>query len=367
MRGALGQTARHPPGGGRGFAQNVATEARTFLWSWHPRVRYLVDGPASSACTCGCPYVRAKPLQGAAFLQQRSIKVLLADADERFVGDLRQTLNDAHEGALEIEWVGELSQALARLTQGGLDAVLLSLDLPDSQGMVTFDRTYAFAPDVPIIIIADEADDEAAVSTVQAGAQDYLVKGEFGPGLLVRAVRHAIERHRLFSALRSLSLIDDLTGLYNRRGFSDLGEQYLKLARRSGRGVTMVYLDLDRFKTINDSLGHHVGDRALLKVADILRATFRRSDIIARLGGDEFGVLALEAADESAELLVERLRERIVDFNETSPEPFELSISIGMAHHDDDPRVRLEDMVTEADAAMYREKHGKRPSTVRER
>lgn len=299
-------------------------------------------------------------------MQQRSIKVLLVDTDETFSGDLQGTPSDAHTGSLDIEWVGELSQALARLSQGGFDAVLLSLDLPDSQGMVTFDRAFAFAPDVPIIVISDHADEEAAVSTVQGGAQDYLVKGEFELPLLVRSVRHAIERHGLFSALRSLSLIDDLTGLYNRRGFADLGEQYLKLARRSGRGVTVVFVDLDRFKAINDSLGHHVGDRALIKVADILRASFRRSDIIARLGGDEFGVLALEAADESAELLVERLRERVRDFNETSPEPFQLSISIGMARHDDDPRVRLEDMVAAADAAMYREKHAKRPSSVRD-
>ena len=102
-------------------------------------------------------------------------------------------------------------------------------------------------------------------------------------------------------------------------------------------------------------------------MADILRATFRRSDIIARLGGDEFGVLALEAADESAELLVERLRERIDDFNESSPEPYQLSVSVGMAHHDDDPRVRLEDMVTQADQEMYREKHGKRAPSLRDR
>ena len=110
-----------------------------------------------------------------------------------------------------------------------------------------------------------------------------------------------------------------------------------------------------------------MGDRALLKVADILRATFRRSDIIARLGGDEFGVLALEAADESSELLVERLRERVEDFNDTSPEPYQLSISVGMAHHDDDPRVRLDDLVAEADAEMYREKHEKRAATLRDR
>ncbi len=300
-------------------------------------------------------------------MQHRPIKILLVEPDEDYIDELEAGLSVSHAGVLEIEWVGELSQALARLTQGGLDAVLLSLDLPDSQGMVTFDRAYAFAPDVPILVVSDAADEEAAVSTVQAGAQDYLVKSEVGPSLIVRSVRHAIERHRLFSALRSLSLIDDLTGLYNRRGFSDLGEQYLKLARRSGRGVTMVYVDLDRFKTINDSLGHHVGDRALLKVSDILRATFRRSDIIARLGGDEFGVLALEAADESSETLVERLRERVEDFNESSPEPYQLSVSIGMSHHDDDPRVRLEDMVAEADAAMYREKHAKRATALRDR
>jgi two-component system cell cycle response regulator len=300
-------------------------------------------------------------------LQHRPIRVLLVESDAQYIGEVRDGLSKSDAAALEIEDVAELSHALARLSQGGIDAILLSLDLADSQGMVTFDRAYAFAPDVPIIVLTREPDEEAAGAAVQGGAQDYLVKVETTSHMLVRAVRHAIERHRLFSALRSLSLIDDLTGLYNRRGFTDLGEQYLKLARRSGRGVTMVYLDLDRFKTINDSLGHHVGDRALLRVADILRATFRRSDIIARLGGDEFGVLALEAADESSELLVQRLRERVVEFNRSSPEPYQLSVSIGMAHHDDDLRVRLEDMVAEADSAMYREKHGKRAAALRER
>ena len=156
-------------------------------------------------------------------MQHRPIKILLVEADEDYIDELEAGLAVSQAGALEIEWVGELSQALARLTQGGFDAVLLSLDLPDSQGMVTFDRAYAFAPDVPILVVSDDPDEEAAVSTVQAGAQDYLVKSEVGPSLIVRSVRHAIERHRLFSALRSLSLIDDLTGLYNRRGFEDIG------------------------------------------------------------------------------------------------------------------------------------------------
>jgi len=244
-------------------------------------------------------------------LYQRPIKVLLVESEREYLDELRARLGDVRSGGgIDLEWAGELGQALARLTQGGIDAILLDLELPDSQGMVTFERTYAFAPDVPIIVLTDIADEEVAVSTVQGGAQEFLVKQELVPAVLGRSVRHAIERHRLLSALRSLSLIDDLTGLYNRRGFADLGEQYLKLARRTARGVTMVFLDLDRFKTINDSLGHHVGDQALMKVADILRATFRRSDIVARLGGDEFAVLALEASGESSELLLYRLRER---------------------------------------------------------
>ncbi len=299
-------------------------------------------------------------------MQQRPVKILLVVSDREYLDDLRERLSAVRGGELDIEWAGELSEALARLTQGGIDVILLDLDLPDSTGTVTFERAYAFAQDVPIIVLTDEADEKVANSTVQGGAQDYMVKGEVQGPALARSVRHAIERHRLLSALRSLSLIDDLTGLYNRRGFFDLGEQYLKLAKRTARGVTMVYVDLDRFKTINDSLGHHVGDRALLRVADILKATFRRSDIIARLGGDEFGVLALEASRASSELLIQRLRESVTEFNQASPEPYQLSVSIGMSRHEDGLRIRLDELVSEADNAMYEEKHSKRSALLRQ-
>ncbi len=296
---------------------------------------------------------------------QRPLKVLLVESDHGYLDELRDRLAEVRAGdGIEIEWAGELGQALSRLSQGGIDAVLLDLDLPDSTGMVTFERTYAFATDVPIIVLTDTSDEAVGVSTVQGGAQDFLVKDEIIPAVLARAVRHAIERHRLLSALKSLSLIDDLTGLYNRRGFADLGEQYLKLAGRTSRGISLVFLDLDHFKTINDSFGHHVGDRALIKVADILKATFRRSDIIARLGGDEFAVLALEASGESSELLLERLRERFREFNLASREPYQLSVSIGMARHDGSMRIRLEDLVSEADNAMYEEKRSKRKAVL---
>lgn len=290
---------------------------------------------------------------------RRVTQVLLVEAEPT----RRYGLDKAFRGVgspVEIHWTGELAAALERLSVGGVDAVILDPDLPDSQGIASFERMYAFAPNVPIIVLTKDDDEELAVRTVQGGAQDCMRIGEAEPLVLVRSVRYAIERHRLLSALRSLSLIDDLTDLYNRRGFHDLGEQHLKLARRTSRGVALVYVDIDRFKTINDTLGHHVGDRALLRVADTLRATFRRSDIIARMGGDEFAVLALEASGEDAEQLVERLRAELDELNQTTHEEFQLSVSIGVARYLGDEITHLQDLLAEADRAMYEEKRTKR-------
>lgn len=297
-------------------------------------------------------------------VDQRPTKVLLVEENPDDVEGLRSALHGVEGNPFELEWVERLSEGLQRLSRGGIDVVLLDLNLPDSEGLVTFERMHAFAPDVPIVVLTNVDDETVAVRTVQGGAQDYLVKGQVGEPLLIRSLRYAIERHRLLSALRSLSLIDDLTGLYNRRGFADLGEQHLKLARRTNRAVTLVYADVDQFKTINDTLGHHVGDRALLKMAEILRATFRRSDILARLGADEFAVLALEASGEDAKLLVERLQARIRQFNEVGKDSYHLSVSVGLARYEEGSRSRLDELLARADSAMYEEKRSKRRAVL---
>lgn len=295
------------------------------------------------------------------------ISVLLVDADPSGAETLRRQLTEGgglDDVALEIRQATSLAEAVETLSGGRVDVALLDLALPDSEGLTTLDRAMAFAPDVPFIVLTSVADDALAVSAVQGGAQDYLVRGDVRPSVLGRALVYAIERHRLVSALRSLSLIDELTGLYNRRGFTELGEQYLKLARRSGRAVTLVYLDIDEFKVINDTLGHLQGDRALKRVAEILRTTFRRSDIVARLGGDEFAVLALETSGEPAEWLAQRLREGVSLDNAASREPFRIEASVGVARSLDEADVRLEDLLAQADAAMYREKRAKKQTVA---
>lgn len=291
----------------------------------------------------------------------RPLSVLLVEEEDHRRESVREMLRDAEKPRIELEAVGYLSDALERLSEGGVDLILLDLDLPDSQGLVTFERLHAFTPDVPIVVLTDLDDEDLALSTVQGGAQDFILREDVDAGLLHRSIRYAVERHRLLSALRSLSLIDDLTDLYNERGFEELGAQQLKLARRMGRGVVIFYADIDRFKTINDTLGHHVGDRALNRVADLLRATFRRSDLVARTGGDEFGILALEASEDDAARMEDRLREHLANLNESSREPYRLSLSVGMSRFNPgDPPV-LREFLERAREDMEREKEEKRP------
>jgi len=256
--------------------------------------------------------------------------------------------------------VDRLAAGLARLAQGGVDVVLLDLSLPDSQGLDTFAKAQAQAPDVPILVLTGLDDEARALQALQAGAQDYLVKGQIDRNLLNRAVRYAVERHRLMAELRAASLMDPLTGLYNRRGFHALAEQQWRMADRTGRGLLLFFADLDQLKEINDSAGHAEGDRVLQETADILRRSFRASDILARLGGDEFAALAIDAPGNAAHLLTTRLQENVEARNAQGALPFELSLSLGLARYDPAQPCSFEDLLRRADALMYDDKRSKR-------
>ncbi|MGQ0760503.1 MAG: GGDEF domain-containing protein [Acidobacteriota bacterium] len=171
-------------------------------------------------------------------------------------------------------------------------------------------------------------------------------------------IQDITERKRVEAALQNLSLIDELTGLYNRRGFMAVTEQHLAAIRRNKQVPVILYADLDGLKTINDSLGHHEGDRALKKTADILKDTFRTSDIVARLGGDEFVVLAAIGQEEVADSLTERLQERFDISNAQANRPYQLSISVGVVHFDSTD-TSIEEVTARADRSMYEDKRRK--------
>jgi diguanylate cyclase (GGDEF)-like protein/PAS domain S-box-containing protein len=170
----------------------------------------------------------------------------------------------------------------------------------------------------------------------------------------------AVDRKRKEEELREMSLTDQLTGLNNRRGFFTLADQQLKIANRSKKEMFLLYADLDRLKSINDTLGHDEGDRALAETAELLRDAFRESDIIARIGGDEFVVLAVDAGDVKPDALVRRVRETFQARNAESGHKFALTISYGIASYNPEKPCLVQDLINQADKRMYEGKSAKK-------
>jgi diguanylate cyclase (GGDEF)-like protein/PAS domain S-box-containing protein len=171
------------------------------------------------------------------------------------------------------------------------------------------------------------------------------------------------ERQKMITKLQTLSLKDDLTGLYNRRGFFTIAGEYLQLADRRKTQMFLLFMDLDNLKRINDTLGHHKGDDALVNVAKILNKTFRKSDVKGRMGGDEFAIFPIDSTHIGAKSTESRLRGNIEAFNADKGNPFVLSVSMGIASYDPEYPCSIDELLVRADKLMYEEKRLKQNKT----
>jgi two-component system cell cycle response regulator len=289
------------------------------------------------------------------------IRILLVSEDQE-ARRLRELLESNGSSQFRITHVRSIDPAAECLAREGVDVLLLDIGPDQSRGRAIVHAATATVPSVPTVVLSDSESESLAVESLQQGAQDFLAKGRLDRAVLARSLRYAIERHRVQRTLQTLSLIDDLTGLHNRRGFLSLAEQQLRLIRRKGSAL-LVYVDVDDLKLINDTYGHFEGNRALTATANILRACFRQSDILARLGGDEFCVLMTDAGRDSTLQVRKRLQQRIDFTNALSASRFRLSLSVGIA---DVPTVRqppLEELLRLADSLMYEQKRSKQAHT----
>lgn len=171
-----------------------------------------------------------------------------------------------------------------------------------------------------------------------------------------------MERKQAQEQVHRLSLTDELTGLLNRRGFHLLAGQALKTARRVMAELSLVYIDLDGLKRVNDVHGHQAGDNMIVDTAQLLKATFRESDLIARLGGDEFTILAL--GGETPESMLARLQKAVTQFNKGSTSAYALSFSMGMVHCLPQEDKSLLELLADADALMYQQKRQRNGKTL---
>ncbi len=290
----------------------------------------------------------------------RQTQIALADSEERF----RVVAESSNDFILEwnlksgqMEWFG---QAVEKLKD------LLS-EIPQT---ITAYRKIVHPEDLDGLIVATQQNlkkqgafrEEYRIidkrgHTIYLRSAGTCLRDEKGkPYKWIGALSDITERKKREETLKTLSLKDDLTGLYNRRGFFTMAEQGLKMAQRMGTEMLIIYGDLDNLKKINDTLGHKEGDQALVDISQILKETFRESDIIARIGGDEFVVLAMKSDETSAQKLIDRFEKVLNDRHLQTKRSYKLSMSFGIACFDPQNPCSIDALFAQADKLMYENK-----------
>ncbi|MFB3070643.1 MAG: diguanylate cyclase domain-containing protein, partial [Nitrospirales bacterium] len=218
-------------------------------------------------------------------MESSQVRVLLVNPREEDCLSTKKLLSDARDQQFVLEWVSGYEDALEAIRRNAHDVYLLDYELGERSGIDLIREAMYNGCKAPLIMLTDQADYGVDTEAIKVGAADSLVKDQINSTLLERSIRYAIERKRTDERMAFLAQYDSLTGLANRSLFKELLALALARAERNGKHVALMFLDLDRFKIINDSLGHDGGDQVLKVVAERLRSRMRKSDTVARLGG----------------------------------------------------------------------------------
>lgn len=288
----------------------------------------------------------------------RPVQTLMIEDNGDFVYLARESL-ERDRDQWNIEAATTLSEANQKLKGKTYDLILLDLTLPDSKGFDTFLSIKNSAPKTAIVILTGLNDEKIALQTMKEGAQDYILKGNLAH--LKRTSLFAIERQRIIEKWeksweeeKNLAMHDSLTGLPNRLLLKDRLHQALSLAKRQGENVAALFIDIDRFKQVNDTMGHEVGDVILKTFADRLKLSIRQEDTVARLAGDEFVVLLYGPRTEAnVTLVANRLLKKIAEpYHWEGGHSTQLTASIGIALCPQSTEDSKE-LLRNADFAMY--------------
>ncbi len=303
-------------------------------------------------------------------MSTKLVKTLLLVEDN--LGDarlLREMLNEQNSLDTQLTHLECMSDAERYLAEHSVDIILLDLGLSDAQGLEAIRRARAAAPSVPLVVLTGLDDESVAVQALQQGAQDYLIKGQIDTRGLLRALRYSIERKTMEGAALAMARQvaysaehDFLTGLPNRMLLNDRIDRAIALAARHTKKVAVLFLDLDGFKYINDSLGHPTGDKLLQSIAKRLVDCIRGSDSVSRQGGDEFVVLLLELEQaEDAAITARRMLHAVAQPHFIDQHDLHVTSSIGVSVYPDDGRDAAT-LIRNADTAMYQAKENGRRS-----
>ncbi|MCP4001923.1 MAG: EAL domain-containing protein [Gammaproteobacteria bacterium] len=284
------------------------------------------------------------------------MKILFIEDNDADADFLRASLKSSCAEELDLTHVSTLKDGVIALSENDFDVLLLDVGLPDGEGMECIEVVQSVDPDMPIVVLSGHGDEDFAVSIINKGVQDYLVKQETKGRVILRAIRYAIERKRSERRLNYFAQYDGLTGIPNREFLTGYLDSAITRAEREKNKVALFYLDLDKFKTLNAQLGHEIGDVLLKEVAQRLYSHTRAGDLLCRAGGDEFAVV-VEGLTQVAE--IESIARKLINsLNDTfliNGREIVASASVGVTVYPDDSK-DAQVLLKNADIAMYQAK-----------
>ncbi len=292
-------------------------------------------------------------------------RVLIVDDNEDNLMLFQEYLED---NGFETALASSGQQALSYLEEHDVDVIVLDVQMPGMDGFEVCRKVKAQenTRDIPVIFVTAKFQDVDHVATgLYLGANDYLYKPVAEKELVAR-VSVMVRLKAAEDEVKRISVTDDLTGLFNRRFLRKRLDEELSRARRAGFPLSLLMMDLDRFKIINDALGHPAGDEVLKAIAGVLQSGFRQGDVVGRWGGEEFMALLPNSDAAGAQISAERLRKAVEELDLSAIAPnLQVTASFGIAvFQSSNPETDASDLISWADGALYAAKEAGR-NTVR--
>ncbi len=292
-------------------------------------------------------------------------KILLIDDDRMQYRLSQQQFKGFHGEQFELQWAETYEEGIAKLLSGDYAACLLDYQLGPRNGLELIRKAISAGCRTPIVFLTAESSERVDIEAMNAGALDYLVKGEISASSLERSLRYALKLGDTLEALRRLATRDQLTGLLNRRELDRILAEEAERSQRFAHPFALVLVDIDHFKAVNDTHGHPAGDAVLREVARRLGEIVRSVDRVVRYGGEEFALVLMEAdsvaAFETARRACVAIEREPILVRETLP--LNVTVSAGAASMPRDART-MDELVTAADKALYAAKAGGRNSAM---
>jgi len=289
-------------------------------------------------------------------LHKSIIRAVIVEDDDQDFLLIKTALRTSERADYDIRHLATLTEASQVLIDDDYDIILLDYFLGEHSGLDVLHQARELRCTKPIVVMTGTNSAELDDMLMKEGAADFIPKDDLSTAFLDRTIRHAIERKNSEQEIADLVRRDHLTGLGNRVLFEEHMELAIARASRSNAQLAVLFMDLDRFKDVNDSLGHHIGDLLLTLVGDRLKRSVRKSDFVARIGGDEFTVLldGINSPDDITQI-VEKICAEVCRPAPISNTTLDVSVSIGVALYPENGELPIE-LMQKADMALYESK-----------